>query len=296
MVECYPVRYRMICARRPLSIASTAITLVISSCTSTILIGFRPLTAAVEGQTYDETLDLGGMEADVWEIAEGQLPDGLGLDPESGRISGIAATAGEHPLTLRVSNGQGTLIVRTHLSVLERLVLDTGVASAQVGQYYDQILSIHGGVQPYNTIIVGLPAGLDHDPDTARVYGVPIHPLSNVPLEVTVTDSGEPQQTVTSQLYMNISPAMLQILTQALPTGAVSDAYQAVIEIDGGQSPFAWAVVDGILPEGLRLDLAAGGISGTPTEAGFFIITVEVTDSSAEAFTAVKEFELEIVP
>jgi hypothetical protein len=52
----------------------------------------------------------------------------------------------------------------------------------------------------------------------------------------------------------------------------------------GGQAPFAWAET-GNLPPGLSLS-STGELSGTPTTAGTFPITVTVTDSSVPPLTA----------
>lgn len=43
--------------------------------------------------------------------------------------------------------------------------------------------------------------------------------------------------------------------------------------------PYTWAITEGALSGGLRLDTGGGVISGTPTEEGDFTITVTVADS-----------------
>ena len=48
----------------------------------------------------------------------------------------------------------------------------------------------------------------------------------------------------------------------------------------GGVTPYTWRLAAGLLPLGLMLGAASGDITGTPTEAGQFSITIEVQDSS----------------
>jgi hypothetical protein len=48
--------------------------------------------------------------------------------------------------------------------------------------------------------------------------------------------------------------------------------------VSGGTPPFTFAIISGILPVGLSLDSLNGQISGTPTLAGDYDFTVQVSD------------------
>jgi len=73
------------------------------------------------------------------------------------------------------------------------------------------------------------------------------------------------------------------ITTLELPDGEVGAAYGASLAASGGVLPYAWSINAGALPDGLTLDPASGGLSGTPTAAGSFAFTAVVTDAVPES-------------
>ncbi|HEU4416823.1 MAG TPA: putative Ig domain-containing protein, partial [Candidatus Angelobacter sp.] len=77
-------------------------------------------------------------------------------------------------------------------------------------------------------------------------------------------------------------PATLVITTTnaTLNAGVVGVGYTTTLASFGGNSPVSWSVFSGSLPPGLTLDPATGIISGSPTAAGTFSFTLELTDSS----------------
>jgi arabinan endo-1,5-alpha-L-arabinosidase len=79
----------------------------------------------------------------------------------------------------------------------------------------------------------------------------------------------------------------LTVTASSLPGGTVSESYTATLTATGGTGVgYAWTVSTGTLPGGLTL--ASGGVlAGTPTAAGTFNFTAQVTDSSGSAATAV---------
>jgi hypothetical protein len=73
----------------------------------------------------------------------------------------------------------------------------------------------------------------------------------------------------------------LSILTTGLPKAAVGIPYLKTLLATGGTPPYAWRVVEGSLPPGVTLNAASGVLSGTPTQAGPFALTVQVSDSAS---------------
>jgi len=89
--------------------------------------------------------------------------------------------------------------------------------------------------------------------------------------------------TLTVTSAMNITPASLLAAT-------VGTAYSQQLTANGGIGPYAFAV-SGTVPAGMALS-ASGVLSGTPTAAGSFALTVQVTDT--RQFTATKNYTLSV--
>jgi hypothetical protein len=78
-----------------------------------------------------------------------------------------------------------------------------------------------------------------------------------------------------------------------LPAGLVGAAYLLTFSATGGVEPFAW-LADGTLPDGLALDPVAGTLSGTPTQAGSFQLSVFAID--AQGCSGARAYSLAIGP
>ena len=85
----------------------------------------------------------------------------------------------------------------------------------------------------------------------------------------TASPSASPTPTSTTPLQASSPP---------FHSGEVGLAYAAVnLTATGGVSPYTWSVSSGQLPGGLAL--SGGAVSGTPTAAGNFSFTIQVTDA-----------------
>jgi sugar lactone lactonase YvrE len=94
---------------------------------------------------------------------------------------------------------------------------------------------------------------------------------------VYVSDPGE--QAV--RILTPVAAAPLSILTTSpLPAGTAGTPYAQALAATGGTPPYSWSIAVGSLPAGLTLS-SQGSISGTPTSAGTFLITFQVTDSAS---------------
>ena len=83
--------------------------------------------------------------------------------------------------------------------------------------------------------------------------------------------------------------------TTSLPAGTVGDAYAATLTASSGTPPYTWSVVSGALPAGLALS-SAGAITGTPTTAGTYQFTVQVTDAASLSSTQLLSITIGVPP
>jgi hypothetical protein len=67
-------------------------------------------------------------------------------------------------------------------------------------------------------------------------------------------------------------------LSGSFPTGTVNQSYNAVVSVNGGDSPYHFSVATGVVPPGISLNPATGRFSGEPTQSGTFSFEVVATD------------------
>lgn len=101
-----------------------------------------------------------------------------------------------------------------------------------------------------------------------------------------------------------------RITTDSLPSGMEEQAYSTtVLQATDGTQPYTWTITSGSLPSGLTLSNLTSGtcgsvtctaaspcgcISGTPSQAGSFSFTLQVTDSDTPHRTATKGMAITI--
>ncbi|GEM_PF-3278744 len=90
------------------------------------------------------------------------------------------------------------------------------------------------------------------------------------------------------QCTITISPAAIlpSPLSVSCPasSGQVGVAFSSMLTVTGGTGPFTFTITSGALPSGLKLN-SNGTISGVPTAAGTFNVTIQVTDSTGATVT-----------
>ena len=91
--------------------------------------------------------------------------------------------------------------------------------------------------------------------------------------------------------------APLTINTSSMPAGTLGVVYSgATLTASGGNLPYsAWSISSGALPSGLTLS-STGTITGTPTTAGTFAFTAQITDSSNVTATQNLSITIAVAP
>ena len=255
-----------------------------------------PLAGGVVGTSYSQTLvATGGTTPYAWSVSSGTVPTGLTFS-SAGVLGGTPAAAGSFTFTAQVTDSAASpasttksftvVIAASALAITTTSPLNGGT----VGTAYSQTLAASGGTTAYSWSVTSgtLPAGLALS--TAGVLSGTPTAAGVSSFTVQVADSGGLTATQTFSLTTIIPP--LSITTASpLTSGTLGTAYSVTLAATGGTSPYTWNVSAGTLPAGLALS-AAGVLSGTPTAAGTFNFTAQVTDSASTAAT--KSFALTI--
>jgi hypothetical protein len=237
-------------------------------------------STAVVGQAYSDSVSATGFPAPTYTVVAGDLPGGLSLDGTNGAITGTPTSAGAWSVTITATNTYGSASTTFTGTTGEAPTINTTTLGALTwGTPVDFYLSIDGTPAPAVTVASGdLPSGLTLDAD-GRVHGTPNAPgayaLSVLATNVYGTDTQAYGGTVA------MAPASPTGMTA---TAVVGQAYSDSVSAAGYPLP-TYSVTGGALPGGLSLDGTSGAITGTPTTAGAWSVTITATNTYGSAST-----------
>lgn len=136
---------------------------------------------------------------------------------------------------------------------------------------------------------LGGPGTLSDQTSNSVIYDAPSSLQSAASVTVTATSVAQTSVTATLSIAVNPGPT---ITTTSLPAGVAGTTYSQTLTESGGTAPFTWGVVSGQIPPGLTLNGGGGQITGTPTGAGTFNFTVQLSDVAR--LTATKALSITI--
>ena len=168
--------------------------------------------------------------------------------------------------------------------------------TGRVGVCYSSALKVNGGTAPYSFVIVtnSLPPGLKLNSSNGSITGTPTT-AGVFTFSAQVTDSLGNK--VIGTFTITIGQAPLVLCCVSSTCGTVGSAYSGSIPASGGTPGYTFSISSGTLPPGLTLNPTNGIISGIPTTAGTFPITIKVTDSTAgTSLTATANCSIKISP
>jgi outer membrane autotransporter protein len=198
--------------------------------------------------------------------------------------SGVLTTVAPGTCTIRADQAGNTMFLpATPVTQSFAIVVPGGAVSLSTpsplptgtgGVAYSLTFVSAGGAAPYTYTESGaLPVGMSLSP-SGTLSGTPTS-AGTYSFTVTVTDAATQTAQKTYQLTINAPNISL---TPTVPQATVAAVYTpTILSASGGNAPYTYAITSGALPTGLTLS-PAGVLSGTPTAAGTFNVTVTATD------------------
>ncbi|HTW61905.1 MAG TPA: putative Ig domain-containing protein [Terracidiphilus sp.] len=246
------------------------------------------LTGGSVGTAYAAAVAAtGGAGTLTYKVTTGSLPAGLTMSA-AGAISGTPTTAGTSNFTATASDAYGdtgNASLSITIAAAPAITFTTNsLPAGVVSVVYSATVAATGGAGTltYKVTSGSLPAGLTLS-SAGAISGTPTTAGTNN-FAVTASDAyGDSQN---ESLSIVINSTALKVSTSSLPAGVAGSAYSQTLSATGGSGTgYTWTKTAGSLPTGVTLS-STGAITGTPTTAGTFSFTVQVTDSDADTATA----------
>ena len=248
------------------------------------------LTKGSVGSNYQEVLSVtGGHEPYHFAVGQGELPPGLNLNPQTGRISGVPTQPGTFSFTISVkanllhatASHSFTLAVDPCPKCDAMRISPSEPSVAPGGKVQFSATGSNGGSP---AVTWSASAG------TITPGGLFTAPTGGSVQKISVTASSAASNSVQATTSVTITGGPFTITSASVPSADVSVPYSASLTASGGVPPYTWSIVWGSLPAGLQLGASTGALSGSPTQTGTFAFRVQGMDAASH--TAQQSFSL----
>ena len=214
----------------------------------------------------------------------GALPAGLHFDPVAGAISGSisnAATTGTFPVVVSATDANGNVASGTLnivISAAQPVITSATSSTAMVGVLYAFPVDAANGPATYSAS--NLPPGLELNPNTGDIMGIPTTPgvysgsLYAVASGQTSSGTGA-SPFVLTVANVNKGPAIPTITSPWIMYGVNGQPFSGTVT--AAFSPTGFEATG--LPSGLSINQTSGVISGSPSGVGTYVVTLTASNS-----------------
>jgi hypothetical protein len=214
------------------------------------------------------------------------LPAGLSIDSSNGAITGSPTLAGTSTVTVVAADGAGYSDSTTFSWTITNTVTmtDPGAQANLSGSAITPVPvpttdSVPGATLSF-TDDGTLPPGLSVDPSTGTVSGTPTA-AGTYPVTITATDGSGFSAAVSFSWTVSNTVSVTDPGDQSGVSGTAITPFPMVVSDSSPVATYTFASSG--LPPGVSVDVSDGTVSGTPTTAGTYDVTVTATDSAGFA-------------
>ena len=230
----------------------------------------------------------GGQSPYRFAVNAGRLPNGLGLNPLTGSITGAAMVPGTYGFTVSVSD---------HAGGYGRQSMLLQVAGSKPGEIRVSVSPTGGSVssgttQQFTATVTGTSQTAVSWVATNGVInssGLFTAPSVTANTNVTVTAISVANPASKGSAILTVTapsgpPPSLSITSTALPPATVGSSYVAGLYASGGTQPYQWTLT-GSLPSGMQFNASTATLTGTTNQQGQFPLVATVTDAASHSAT-----------
>lgn len=238
-------------------------------------------------KSYNVVLKAKGSGTLTWSVSDGELPDGLSLNTDKGKISGKPTTVGTYNPAFTVTNGTESATTTLSITIKDiKPKIKASVKAGMIDTAYTATFTASAGTGTITWELSGdLPNGLTFSADKATITGKPTEGW-NSSFVIMATNTGG---TTSKTCKLKIKAIKPKFTFKNPPAATYLEPYAAEAQLIGSQ-PIVLDVKG--LPAGLSYDYDTFDevvrFYGTPTEGGKFSVKMTATNVQGKGSKSAK--------